>query len=406
MRLGVGAEGYSPALLQKIVRQGSKATSFKDASEDLQTLAGVQISPKQVERLTERIGGEWAAQRDRDVELFKQDRLPRQYTQAPAAAAVMLDGGRLLTRADTGRPGVHDPAWREPKYACCVSLEAKRSLQDPQPEPPAKFLDPERVRKLTRELQERATAPRTRAAAAARPARRKRARKRRMRPQVLVRTALATLGRVEEFGYQLATEVYRRNLDQAEYKACVCDGQASNWTVWQTHLKPLGFIPILDFVHLLAYLHAAAHASVKNPDAGWKKYAAWLRAAWAGQTEELLAQLRRDARRLGDAPAGAPENDPRSIVGAALRYIENNRERMNYPRYRLLGLPVSSAPVESLIKQFNRRVKGTEKFWLEKSGEAVLQVRAAYLSADDRAARLWSSPRPYQRAVGQRRLAG
>ena len=88
----------------------------------------MEISPKQVERLTERLGCEWAAKRDHDVELFKQDRLPRQYTQAPAAAAVMLDGGRMLTRTDQGRPGVHQPAWREPKYACCLSLEAKRSL--------------------------------------------------------------------------------------------------------------------------------------------------------------------------------------------------------------------------------------------------------------------------------------
>jgi len=38
---------------------------------------------------------------------------------------------------------------------------------------------------------------------------------------------------------------------------------------------------------------------------------------------------------------------------------------MNYPEYRRLGLPISSAPVESVIKPLNRRVKGSEKFWLE-----------------------------------------
>ena len=65
---------------------------------------------------------------------------------------------------------------------------------------------------------------------------------------------------------------------------------------------------------------------------------------------------------------------------------------------------VISAPVESVIKQLNRRVKGTEKFWLRGGLEAVLQVRAAYLSEDDRARRYWQRPRPRGRAVGSKRL--
>jgi len=58
--------------------------------------------------------------------------------------------------------------------------------------------------------------------------------------------------------------------------------------------------------------------------------------------------------------------------------------------------------VESLIKQFNHRVKGTEKFWTESGAELVLQVRAAYLSVDDRA-RQFHAHRPRGRAVGQNR---
>ena len=36
------------------------------------------------------------------------------------------------------------------------------------------------------------------------------------------------------------------------------------------------------------------------------------------------------------------------------------------------------------MKQFNRRVKGTEKFWNEDQAEMILQLRAAQLSEDDR----------------------
>jgi superfamily I DNA/RNA helicase len=60
---------------------------------------------------------------------------------------------------------------------------------------------------------------------------------------------------------------------------------------------------------------------------------------------------------------------------------------MKYPEYRKVGLPVSSSLVESLIKEMNYRVKGTEKFWDNPEGaEAILQVRAALLSDDDRLA--------------------
>jgi len=53
---------------------------------------------------------------------------------------------------------------------------------------------------------------------------------------------------------------------------------------------------------------------------------------------------------------------------------------MNYPEYRRLGLPLTSSYVESTIKQIDRRVKGTEKFWCKDTSEAVLQLRADYLS--------------------------
>ena len=101
----------------------------------------------------------------------------------------------------------------------------------------------------------------------------------------------------------------------------------------------------------------------------------------------MLAALREAARRAGEPPADAAEDDPRQLLADAVSYVANNRERMDYPRYRRMGLPIFSAPVESTIKQVNRRIKGSEKFWLKGGAEAVLHVRAAYLSQDDRARR-------------------
>jgi hypothetical protein len=392
-------------VLEKAVRQASQGASFQEASEHLQALAEVSISATHLQRLSERVGKEWAQARDQEVQAFREDKLVCAYAAAPKAAAVMVDGGRVQTRAaDAGR-GVQEAKWRETKVACCLSLATQEQAVDPQPEPPRKFLDAERVARLAAEVKRRHRPALGRAAAALPQAKqKKKKKKRRPTSKKRVRTVVASMADSETFGWQVAAEVKRRGLDRARHKACVCDGQQYNWTLFEMHLRPWGFIAILDFVHLLSYLYDAAHAWKKDRDRAWKQYAQWLRWAWAGQVQPLLQSLRRAASALGQPPAGAADNDPRQVVRDALGYVENNRTRMDYPRYRRLGLPTSSAPVESTIKQINRRVKGSEKFWLDGGAEAMLQLRAAYLSEDDRAATYWSRPRPYSRAAGPGRL--
>lgn len=386
------------------MRQASKAASFADASEDLRVLAGVSISASHLQRLSQRVGWEWAGARDQEVQAFREQRLLCAYAAGPPAAAVMLDGGRVQTRAADRGPGVQQPAWRESKVACCLSLATPQHAVDPQPEPPAKFLDPPRVARLAAEVKRRNRPALGRTQPA--PVKKRRPKKRRRSASTKrVRTVVATMADAETFGWQMAAEVQRRGLDRAPRKACVCDGQKYNWTIFEMHLVPSGFIGILDVVHLLAYLHDAAHAWKKSDRrAAWQQYVQWLRWAWSGQVKPLLASLRRAAAQLGKPSATAAEDDPRHVLADTLGYIENNRTRMDYARYRRLGLPISSAPVESTIKQLNRRIKGSEKFWLHGGAEAMLQLRAAYLSEDDRANAYWSRPRPYARAVTPARL--
>jgi hypothetical protein len=314
----------------------------------------------------------------------------------------MIDGGRVQTRAEGSGAGVQDPGWRETKVACCLSLPGQEQAEDPQPEPPSKFLDAAQAARLAAEMKSRGRPALGRLAKAS--AKKRRPKRPRRRRRVLVRTVVATLADSETFGWQMAAEVQRRGLQRAARKACVCDGQKYNWTLFEMHLLPWGFIGILDFLHLLAYLHDAAHAWKRERGAGWRQYVQWLRWAWSGDVKRLLRSLRAALKQLGPPPPEAGEDDPRRIVAETLTYVENNRTRMDYPRYRRLGLPTSSAPVESTIKQINRRMKGSEKFWLEGGAEALLQLRAAYLSQDGRAERYWFRPRPYARAAGPGRL--
>jgi len=124
---------------------------------------------------------------------------------------------------------------------------------------------------------------------------------------------------------------------------------------------------------------------------------------WAGQVPQIQAALREQRERLGPPAARAKADHPRKIVSVVLVYVIDNAARMDYPRYRREGLSVTSTMVESLIKQFNQRVKGTEKFWLRGGAEAILQGCAAYLREDGRD-EAFHTHRPRGQAVGQNRL--
>jgi hypothetical protein len=391
-------------VLQKVVRQGGKV-SFAEASDDLKELGGLKISPTQVQRLTERVGREWQELRDRDTAAFRAGQLRVACRNQHQAAAVLLDGGRLQTRAAAARRGVTEPAWRETKAAALESLHSRVHTEDPRPAPPRRLLDRAQVARLAAELKAaRGTGPAVPRPAAERPRRHRRRRDER-RPRKRLRTVLATLRDSEAFGWQVAAEVHRRGLHRAARKACVCDGQKYNWSIWAMHLVMLGFIPILDLLHLAVYLYAAACAAEgKGTEGSWALYERWLRQVWSGEVPAVLRQMKSLGERVGRPPEQAKEDDRRKVLWEAIGYVANNRDKMDYPRYRKLGLPISSASVESTIKQINRRVKGSEKFWLEGGGEAVLQVRAAYLSEDGRAERSWAEPRPRGRAVGAGRL--
>lgn len=402
--LGLTQEGYSPAVLRLVLRQGAKV-AFAEASDDLATLADIAISPMQVRRLCERVGSEWADARDQQVQAFNERRLEATVAAAPVVAAVMLDGGRVQTRASNAGPGVNEPRWQETKVACCLSLQSPERAVDPQPQPPTKLLEPVAVARLAAELKARRAGGTPAAKRGAdTPRRRRRRGRRRKNVRKLVRTVVASLTNSDAFGYQMAAEVQRRRLGEACRKGCVCDGQKWNWSLFALHLLPWGFVGILDFLHLVSYLYAAAWAAATLGQVAWAFYERWLRWAWAGQVRALLAALRRAAKRLGPPPKGAKEDDPRAVVAEAVSYVTNNQDKMNYPEYRRLGLPINSAPVESVIKQLNRRVKGSEKFWTAEGVEAVLQLRAAYLSEDGRAEVYVARKRPRGRGVGAHRL--
>jgi len=55
--------------------------------------------------------------------------------------------------------------------------------------------------------------------------------------------------------------------------------------------------------------------------------------------------------------------DATEAAERAITDLSNNAGRMKDAGYRQAGLPITTAPLESIQKQINRRIKAMEKFW-------------------------------------------
>ena len=154
----------------------------------------------------------------------------------------------------------------------------------------------------------------------------------------------------------------------------------------------------MDIIHAISYLFAAATAGRPFQE-GWRCYVCWARWLWAGEIERIIVALAERQAELGPLQESDGDTHPRVVVETAVRYLQNHKDKMRYPKYRRLGLPITSAYVESAVKQFNQRVKGTEKFWTATGGEALLQLRGDYLTTTNPLEEFWEQRQ--KNATGQ-----
>jgi hypothetical protein len=401
--LKLDEHGYSPTTLYHILYATAEVKSHNKAAKLLDVLDDLPISGRQVNRLAEEVGLEMAAQRDRAVEDFVHHRRQPPLASAPEVAVIGLDGGRVLTRASGRGTGVHGQGWKEDKVACLQTMVGETFSTDPHPEPPQCFLDAPKVDEMVRDIQanhgkrqedelpqlEELALDKAQPASLATPTADERtaAAKPAWPPKRTEnsRTCVATMQDCHRFGKMVAAEAYRRNFHAAKRGALLGDGGA--W-IWTQHQKWFSYLtPIADFVHPLTYLYVTATAVSATVAERWQQYLDWMTQCWQGGVADVIADMetRLAQREPPTGPGKLPATDPREVLRRTIGYLRNNQDHMNYPAYRKQGLPVTSSLVESLIKEINYRVKGTEKFWDNPEGaEAILQLRAAVLSDDNR----------------------
>ncbi len=359
-----------------MVWAGVNLGGYAMAAEALRELGGLSIAARRIRRAVGQVGKERVAEREAAVAQFREMDLPQQQVgstavEPPQVGAVMMDGGRYQRRdyfGDLQRPAKQNH-WREDKVGALLSMRSEVHQSDPTPEFPAWLATSAAVAELA-EIAEKegvfeASPLLSEVAATLESAYEP--------PELVSREVLASGADGESFGWQLAARAWQTGFPSAARLAYVADGAHANWTIQREHFSRA--TPILDLMHALSYAYAAAHAV--SDGTVYRLWAEWI---WAGEVERVIAALREHQRRIGKPPSSASPSDPRERVERAITYYEYHRSRMNYPEYRRLGLPLTSSHIESTIKQINRRIKGTEKFWLQSTSEAVLQLRADYLS--------------------------
>lgn len=354
----------TPDVVRVAVHQAAESRSFERAAAAMKLPRSHGVSAKTIERLVKDVAPELAALNERTTS--------DQEVLAPEVAVVSCDGGRIMTRAADSAPGVHDKKWKETKNASFEKMVSPTpSETDPCPALPNTFRDPAHVANIAEKAALSVTCE-------------EKDRPKYKGPERVLRTCLSSMACSDEFGRQMRREAQRRKFDEAPRRVFIGDGLPWNWKIWRTQFRDS--TPILDFIHVVEYLYKAAVAWESTDAQRWARYLVFCEAIWQGRSPEVVEALEAELSARGvSLDKKLADDNPHKPLFDTARYLRNNASRMDYPRYRREGLPITSSPMESLIRQINLRVKGTEMFWGRPEGaEAMLQVTAAHLSEDGR----------------------
>jgi hypothetical protein len=408
--LGIDVDGlYCPSVLRKIVQAGTKDTSYRGASETLAEQAEIDVSAKQCERVVQRIGRERLAETAYSVAQWEAVPLPKR-REAPAnaphnswaarVAVVEFDGGRLQLR-DERWGGKKAPLrgekrswWKESKAACLMTFSGRPSADDPLPDLPESLRNPlfavprflaighsargdshESARTETAKTRDLASSPPQNAEIAA-----EQREFTRWSPEPLVRSVTATCASYDHLAEITLAAAWQRGFTAADRKAFLGDGLQVNWRLHRDYFPD--YEPIVDLMHAMSYVYAAAIASTGQYEQGWRRYEEWATAVWRGQVDVVIREIRR-------LQATASDQAVLHELDRSLTYLSHNAPRMQYARYRRLGLPLTTSHIESVQKQFNVRLKGTEKYWSPEGAEPVVHLRADRISETNPLESFW-----------------
>ena len=207
------------------------------------------------------------------------------------------------------------------------------------------------------------------------------------------KSSIARFADVEQFGADLWRKACQHGYTQASRRAFLSDG--SHW------IRAIAELHFPDAVQTLDWYHLSEHLS---------KCANEVFGEGTGESGQWAAQMR-ESMKEGKVQQGLREVEKlvvrsehkRKAKHELITYLTNNRDRVDYPRYQGLGLPIGSGEVEADCKVVvQARCKQSGMRWSKKGAEQVLRVRCALRDASF--STLWDSTRQSMTLWHKRRL--
>jgi len=174
---------------------------------------------------------------------------------------------------------------------------------------------------------------------------------------------------------EVAEEMERRDPSVSKTRVALTDGERALQIRVDQNLK---VTLILDLMHALEKLWKAAyvfHAEGSLEAELWVMHRT-LRIL-SGEVGQVVKGLRQSITKRNISGA------KRKTLEAAADYLYRNRTRMRYNEYLANGWPIASGPVEGACKNLIKdRMERSGMRWTEQMAEAIVQLRAIYLSGD------------------------
>lgn len=318
---------YSPGVRRMMAVVGSD-TSFDQGREQMQLLAGIEVTRKAVERQAEAIGGDIERHNQAAVQRAVQLDLPEVAGNDIPVLYIEMDGtGVPVTAAETeGRQGRNGEAahTREVKLGCVFT----QTTTDEQGRP--------------------------------------------LRDQSST-TYVGAIEGAEEFGRRMYRQAWDRGWSRAEKKVIIADGAIWIWNIADRELP--GAIQIVDLYHARQHLWELAAKLFATDERQRKRWATRMQKTLdAGKIESLVKQLR---------AFSISSNDLRELLRIEAEYFERNRERMRYPAFRRQNLFVGSGVIEAACKTvIAKRLKQSGMFWTVRGANAIIALRCCRLNRE------------------------
>jgi hypothetical protein len=187
----------------------------------------------------------------------------------------------------------------------------------------------------------------------------------------LARQSRARFLPVDEVAWVLLLMAREVGYANAPLRAFLADGAQWLWRLAEQYFGSA--VQILDWYHLAEHVHKAGNAVWGEGSAAAQQWCQRLKdELWEGRGSSALQQVRAEL-----AKTRSPTK--REFLEELATYLEHNLGRIDYPRYRALGLPVGSGQVEAQCKTLvgARCKQAGMRNWTYAGAEAVLRLRAA-----------------------------